>query len=434
VKRAIIIGVLCAALLGLLAVATISRIVEEDSELAAPPAPPTLEPDGVTHPPSDGFAGYLYGRVTTDDDTVYVGRLRFGGDQEAFWGDYFNGVKRGNPWEQLVPAGRLTKREAVTIFGFELMHRDQPLDTGRRFMARMGDVARVEAPGGRWATLTLKNGSEIEFDLHGASDFDDGVRIWDAEGNLTDVGTRQIRRIEMLPNPGRGSAPYRLHGTVRTPQGAFTGFIQWDRRECVGSDTLWGKTDESPVSLRFDTIAAIERNSGNGARVTLLEGYDLLLSDSSKVGEGNRGLYVDDPRYGRVLVGWNSVERVDFSAGGGGPAYDAFAPGQPLSGTVTTRAGDRLSGRLVYDLDESETTETFDAPIGGVDYTIPFGMVASIEAGEGEHARVTLRSGEELAFERRGDLGANNLGLLIFVEGRDPEHVRWADVARIDLR
>jgi hypothetical protein len=95
--------------------------------------------------------------------------------------------------------------------------------------------------------------------------------------------------------------------------------------------------------------------------VTLLDGREIVLSGTAKVG-GNRGVYVDDPRYGRVLVSWDAFERVDFSPGGSGPAYGDFPPGRPLTGSVTTRAGRRLAGRLVYDLDESETTETLDAP------------------------------------------------------------------------
>jgi hypothetical protein len=69
----------------------------------------------------------------------------------------------------------------------------------------------------------------------------------------------------------------------------------------------------------------------------------------------------------------DAFERVDFSPGGTGPAYDVSPPGHPLTGSVITRSGRHLVGRLVYDLDESETTETLDAPSQGVDYTIPFG-------------------------------------------------------------
>ena len=149
-------------------------------------------------------------------------------------------------------------------------------------------------------------------------------------------------------------------------------------------------------------------------------------------------MYVDDRRYGRVLVSWDAFERVDFSAAAdSGPAYNDFPPGRPLTGTVTRRDGQRLTGRLVYDLDESETTETVDAPSYGVDYTIPFGLVSSVALGEASsasRASVTLHNGETLQLERAGDLGAGNAGLLIFVAGRErPEYVPWAEIVRIEL-
>jgi hypothetical protein len=142
-------------------------------------------------------------------------------------------------------------------------------------------------------------------------------------------------------------------------------------------------------------------------------------------------------------VSWEAFEHLDFStelgSGSSGPAYTDFPPGRVLTGSVTTRDGRRLTGRLVYDLDESETTETLDAPSEGVDYTLPFGLVASIARdGRGEddteRARVTLHGGEALLMERAGDLGKGNGGLLIFVEGRErPDYVPWAGVERIDF-
>ena len=115
--------------------------------------------------------------------------------------------------------------------------------------------------------------------------------------------------------------------------------------------------------------------------------------------------------------------------------YDDFPAGLPLTGVVTVRGGRRLQGRLVYDLDESETTETLDAPAQGVDYIIPFGLVASIVRPEREtRATVTLHNGEQLQLDRRGDLGEQNGGVLIFPEGSQrAEYVRWTDVERIDF-
>jgi hypothetical protein len=173
--------------------------------------------------------------------------------------------------------------------------------------------------------------------------------------------------------------------------------------------------------------------------VTLLDGREMAVSGTPEVGRGNRGVYVDDPRYGRVLVSWNAFERVDFGPGGTGPAYDDFPSGQPLRGSVTTLAGERRVGRLVYDLDESETTETLDAPAGGVDYAIPFGLIATIvpdgaDERDTRRARLVLHGGEEVLLERSGDLGPGHAGLLVFAsELAPPTYVPWADVERVDF-
>ena len=401
-------------------------------------APSTAPVAAEAHPAAE-TQGFLYGRITTVGGATYEGRLRWGVDEEAFWGDYFNGLKDENPWVAHVPPERLSdKRRPIEVFGFRLTLRERPIDLDRLFMARFGDIARIEARG-RDVRVTLKSGAAFDLDRFEASDFDDGVRVWDGQRGVVDLGSLRIRTIELLPTPALGRAPYRLHGTVRTRQGDFSGFVQWNREECVGSDTLDGRTAEGRLGVRFDAIRAIARRSSDSSLVTLLDGREVLLSGTPEVGPGHRGIYVDDRRYGRVLISWDAFERVDFSPGGSGPAYGEFPPGRPLTGSVTTRAGDRLTGRLVFDLDESETVETLDAPSQGVDYTIPFGLIASIvpsghkERGD-QRASVTLHGGEELRLEPVGDLGERNAGLLIFVDGRQhPEYVSWSDVERIEL-
>src|SRR5688572_8104802 len=94
---------------------------------------PTLdrekEPAAVTSPStnlaiaeaaSEAHPGYLFGRVTMGGGATYEGRLRWGRDQEAFWGDYFNGFKDKNPWAALVPPERLPKPEVIEIFGIKI--------------------------------------------------------------------------------------------------------------------------------------------------------------------------------------------------------------------------------------------------------------------------------------------------------------------------
>lgn len=417
----------------------------QDVAASTPGAPVAITtPTALTEANQRGF---LYGRVTTDDGAAYVGRLRFGGSEEAFWGDYFNGTKGDNPWAVHGSAEQQAKRP-MTVFGFEIPFGDRPIDLSRPFMARFGDLARIEARG-RHVRVTVKSGTVFDLDRMAASDLDDGVRVWDDKRGVIDLASWtgglpppspvRIRTIELLPTAGLGALPTRLHGTVRTRHGNFTGFVQWDRQDGVGLDELDGRTGEREVRLRFDTIRSIARRSNDSSLVTLLDGREIALAGTRAVGGGNRGIYVDDPRYGRVLVSWGAFERIDFSAGGSGPAYDDFPRGRPLTGSVTTRGGRRLTGRLVYDLDESETTETLDAPSQGVDYTVPFGLVASItpvgpnEGGAGR-ATVTLHDGEVLPLERDGDLGAANAGMLVFIDARErPEYVPWTDIERIEF-
>jgi hypothetical protein len=400
-------------------------------------------------PAPDASQAFLHGRVTTVDGTTYEGRLRWGADQEAFWGDYFNGSKDGNPWVSHVPPERLPReRYPIRFLGLEFAQGERQPDVGRPFMARFGDIARIEARSSPMQRLfdagevrvTLKSGTVFVVGRLSANDFDDGVRVWDGKQGPVNLSRRWIHTIEFLPAAQPGGDAARLHGTVRTRQGDFTGFVQWQQEECVGEDLLHGRTAGGTLTRRrFDTIRSIARRSRDSSLVTLLDGQEIVLSGTSEVGDGHRGIYVDDRRYGRVLISWEAFERVDFTRGGSGPAYGDFPPGRPLTGSVTTRDGRRLAGRLVYDLDESETTETFDAPFDGVDFTIPFGLVASIvlpgrDAGASAHARVTLHDGEVLELEPTGDLGEGNAGMLIFPEGlQRPEYVRWADVQQVQL-
>jgi hypothetical protein len=380
----------------------------------------------------------LYGRVFAEDGSIYEGRLRWGGNEEAFWSDHFNGFKDENPWAAHAPTEQLKERRPLEVLGVEIAKRESPVDLGRPFLARFGDLASVERDGSD-LVVTLKSGTIFRLDRLEADDFADGVRIWDRAGGTVDLDEVEIRAIELLAAPQEGGVSNRLHGTVHTRQREFTGFVQWNRHERFGSDELDGFAEEGELSLRFDTIRSIARDSSDSARVELRDGRELVLSGTREVGDGHRGIYVDDLRYGRVVIPWEAFERVELSSGRSGPAYDYFPPGAPLTGSVTTRDGRRASGRLVYDLDESETTETLDAPADGVSYTILFGLVASIvlpdpDENGSRHARVTLHSGEELELEASGDLGAGNAGLLIFAANDEPaEYVPWVSVRRIEF-
>lgn len=431
-----IAGATIITVLGLLCIVAGYLALKQDVGPTAAKSPAVTAPAALAEGAHESF---LYGRITAVDGITYEGRLRWGGDEEAFWGNYFNGVRNENSWVTHVPRERLPKElRPIEIFGWRIATREHAIDLGRPFMMRFGDIARIEA-GVRDVRATLKSGTTYTLDRFSASDFDDGVRVWDDKRGVVDLDSLQIRVIEFLPNSRTGGDPNRLHGTVHTRQGKFTGFLQWGREECVGADELDLHTAEDDLRLRFDAIRSIARRSRDSSVVTLLDGREIVLPGSREVGKGSRGVYVDDPRYGRVLISWGAFESLDFSHAGNGPSYGDFPPGGPLTGAIITRDGRRFAGKLVYDLDESEITDTLDAPSQGVNYAIPFGLIASImlplpEQGSAQRARVTLHRGEELQLECTGDLGGENAGILIFVDGRQqPEYVVWADVKQVVL-
>src|SRR5262245_37455198 len=91
--------------------------LEQEVDTAASTSPAITPSPAAAAPEAD--QGFLYGRVTTTlGGNTYEGRLRFGGDQEAFWGDYFNGAKSENPWVAYIPLELLPKeRPWIEIFG-----------------------------------------------------------------------------------------------------------------------------------------------------------------------------------------------------------------------------------------------------------------------------------------------------------------------------
>ena len=381
-----------------------------------------------------GDEGFLYGRLTTRDGKTYEGRLRWD-DEEAFWGDFFNSSKEENPWVDEAPRfARQQPRHSIELFGIQIGSFDHGGHDSRQFVSRFGDIARIEPRGGDDVTVTLKDGTVFELE-GGSNDVESKVRVWDAGLGEASVEWRRIRSIVFLPAPARlASAEPRLYGKVTTREGDFTGFVQWDQEECVGSDELDGETDGGDdVSLRMETIRSIERRSSDSSTVTLADGRRLVLADTNDVDHSNRGIYVEDPRYGRVLVDWKAFERVDFSRGGSGPGYAAYRSGAKLAGMVTTVDGRKLVGRLVYDLDESETTEMLDGERRHLSYSIPFALVASV-VPRGDAARVTLRSGEELMLEDTTDVSEDNAGMLVFEpKHAKPTYVRWDEVERVDF-
>ena len=166
--------------------------------------------------------------------------------------------------------------------------------------------------------------------------------------------------------------------------------------------------------------------------MTLRSGRKLVLSGHNDVNHDNRGIFVEDPRYGRVLVKWDTFERVDFSdPGPSGPSYDEFNQGGAIRGTVTDRKGGTYQGQIVFDLDELQRWEMLNGEADHVEYTIPFALVKTIEPHH-DRSDVTLVGGLELTLGDHVDVDDWNAGILV-IAGGEKTYIAWDDVERIDF-
>lgn len=393
--------------------------------------------------------GLLYGRVTTRGGTVYEGRLRWD-DEEASWIDLFNSGKAENPWREAAGHDRTPKR--VEVLGVELPFAANPADENRQFIARFGDIAKIAVTGEDRATVWMKSG--IAYPIQdGSNDVGAEIQVWDAKAGAVRVRWDRIATIEFLATPPSLQGPARLYGTVRCRDGELTGTLQWNMRQALVTDLLRGDEGDAERALAFGDIAAIERVSDAAARVALRDGRKLELTGTSDVDRDNFGIFVDDARWGRVLVPWGAFERVDFTRGASSPAYGDFPAGRPLHGKVTGADGAAHAGRIVFDLDESETWEFVngnhlktrrtralapwergDADADAIQYNVPIPLIAAVVPIDGESARLLLRDGRETVLEGETDVGEWNGGMLVYEPGAaKPTYLEWKDVRRVDF-
>lgn len=381
--------------------------------------------------------GYIYGRVATESGTEYEGFLRWG-TQEAFWDDIFHSMKTELPWAEKAAdfiddqtgEERRTRRGEVKVFRWKIAWEDDGT-ASRVFSARFGDIASIRVTGEDSAELTMRSGQV--YDVAGYSDDVGGkVHVLDADLGEIDLIWERIETIEFFAAPSGAVPPAgRLYGTVETEIGDFEGYVMWDKEECLTTDLLDGESEDGELSIEMGRISSIEPRGRSSSIVVLDDGRKLRLRGSNDVDDDNRGIMVEDERYGKVTVAWDSFERLEFrEAPGSGRGYDDYADSRFLHGTVVDLDDQETTGRLVYDLDETESWEALNGNDRDVEFAIPFANVVSIEPYAHDSAVVVLRSGEEIELEDSQDVSESNDGILVLDE--DGELVRW--VAWEDLK
>ena len=378
-------------------------------------------------------AGRIHGTVTTYAGTRAAGLIRWGG-QEAFWDDLFQSAKRELPFASYAePADEPEESQWWwQVLGRRLV---QAVDRGPRrvFAARFGDIAKLEVVGGNEAVVTMRSGTSYRVSGY-ANDVGAALTVVDDELGEQEIEWGRVDVVEFSPaGAGAVFSGHRLFGTVEAGSQQLSGFIQWDEDEGLSTDRLDGDAEDGRVSIPFSTIAVIEQLSAASARVTLTDRRVMVLKGTNDVNAENRGILIEDPRYGRVRVPWARFRRAELTRPeGSGPGYGDFATPKRLRGTVTDADGASHAGLLHVDLDAAESWELLEGTSDGVTYSITFSRVRSLERS-GAVVIVTLAGGEELRFDDDPSAVQQPVGVVVVGDSGEETFLPWRQLRRIDL-
>lgn len=378
--------------------------------------------------------GYLYGEVTLENGKTHRGILRWG-TEEAFWGDIFNSIKPPPPHLEYIPEEKLLNKKETKLLGFTLKTSWEKSRFSRQFMARFGDIAALEDFRSRGVTVVMKSGERYEVRGY-SNDVSADIFVWDADLGKIELEWKRLERIQFMAAPKNIVAPdSRLQGTVETEIGIFKGYIQWDLQEALGGDRLDGDTDDGRLKIEMRRIQSIERRSRRSSLVTLRDGRELILSGTNDVNDENRGICVEDVRYGRVQIPWQRFTRATFEeVDGTGPEYGDFKAGSALRGKLTDRDGNTYQGQIIYDMDESRTWELLNGNVDDVEYSIPMGLIAALEPRGQSATNLRLKNGESLVLDGAADVNQENFGVLVIPDSKEkPSYIPWDQIKRLEF-
>ncbi len=387
---------------------------------------------------------FIYGTITTTDNESYTGQIRWG-KEEAFWFDHFNATKPENDNLKYLSREELdelnykdnqrnTKWYHNSWTGWNNWNNSSN-DNTHVFECHFGDLQAIEPMRGDRLRVTMRNGDVIRLE-GGSNDVGATVRIYDEEMGTIKLDWDDIEIVEFSAAPAGLVSVFGepLYGSVETTSGIFTGYLQWDHDERLTLDELNGESSSGELDIPFRNIRSIESNY-RGSTVELKSGRTLKMRGSNDVDDDNRGIIVNMVDMGRVDIPWEEFEKMTLQdvPARSEVSYASYIEQKPITGSVTSIRGDKLSGRMIYDLDENYELEMLNGVNNGIEYFIPFKFVESIVPKNREESLVLLKNGEKILFSDKVDINEGNDGVLVFTSDDEYEYVPWKEVDEIKI-
>lgn len=105
-----------------------------------------------------------------------------------------------------------------------------------------------------------------------------------------------------------------------------------------------------------------------------------------------------------------------------------------MNGKVTTHDGKSLTGKIVYDLDETHEYELLQGKEGEFEFAMAFRNVKRITPKGTHRCTVELRNGKKLTLDEGQDVNELNQGVLVFASGKEePTYIPWDEVNDIEF-
>ena len=390
---------------------------------------------------------FIYGKVATIDNKVYEGPIRWG-KEEVYWADIFNAAKESNENLQYLSKRDREELDDRNQWGWEgnwggnfkrwfgNWDGEYGSDYTHQFACQFGEIKSIKPAGRNDVQVIMQNGKSYDLEGEGYNDVGTSVRVMDPELGEVDIDWGRIEKIDFMKTPkqlaNRFGKP--LYGTVDAYGQKFTGYIQWDHDERLSVDKLDGDTDDGDISIEFGKIKSIERQAGS-SKVVLKSGRELRMDDSNDVDSGNRGIIIMNNELVAIDVPWREFDKVTFEEAPASvlSAYDQFATQQELTGTVTNRNGEKLSGKVVFDLDEEHNYELLQGKQDDYEFITPFRNVKRVEVLSQSRSVLELRSGKKFTLEEAQDVNERNQGVLVFDKANKSQYLRWDEVQSIDF-
>jgi len=379
---------------------------------------------------------YMYGKVRTAENT-YQGYIRWG-SEEVFWFDYFNAAKLNNNYRQNIRierGGKNTSWFDIKDWGISSIWENKRSDVTHEFSCQFGNIKTMKMIGPTKVRIGLKNGKNLDVGGSNYNDLNTTIHVIDEEIGKVKIKWHRIISIDFGQGDKSTGETFgkSVYGKVNTyRKGSFTGYIQWDHDERVSNDLLDGDNRDGDVSIAFGKIAKIEKR-GNGCNVLLNSGRDFYLTGSNDVDAGNRGVIVFVDGVGEVDIPWSSFVSAEFGVSQPKEVrFSDFKSPKGIEGSVYLHDDTKLTGKIVYDIDEVWEFETLEAEDDKISYRIPFEFIKKVEPKNYDYSLVTLKNEEKLLLGGLRDVSDSNDGLLVFSgNGEKPKYVSWEKISEI---